>query len=73
MTGILGGAPRQQVITPQPPARMPDPEDPGVVEAKRKAVADALNRGGRSSTILTGKTSAPAGGGFDSYDKTKLG
>ena len=73
MGGLLGGGPKIDIPAPKPPARMPDAEDPGVVEAKRKAVADSLQRGGRASTILTGKVAAPASTGFDSYANSKLG
>lgn len=37
----------------QPPAPMPDINDPAVREAGRNAQADAMSRSGRSSTILT--------------------
>ena len=38
---------------PKPPAEMPDPNSPAILEAKRKAAADIMGRAGRSSTILT--------------------
>lgn len=41
--------------TVTPPARMPDPEDPAVKEAARRKQAEILSRGGRTSTILTGR------------------
>jgi hypothetical protein len=68
MTSILGF---KKPPPPQPPARMPDPESPDVVEARRREIGKRLESGGRTSTILTG--GAPAGGGgFDSYASDKL-
>lgn len=80
MTGILGPGPSNLAKpTVTPPARMPDPDDPAVLEAKRRQVAAALARGGRSSTILTGPggdtraTAPPAGvASADSYAGTNL-
>lgn len=53
-------------VTPQP--RMPDPEDPSVIEAKRRKQAEILGRGGRSSTILTGRP----GQSYDTFASTEL-
>ena len=39
--------------TPTAPAPMPDTNSAGALEAKRRAQADLLRRGGRQSTILT--------------------
>ena len=36
-----------------PPPRMPDPEDPAVMEARKKAQQAIYSRTGRASTILT--------------------
>lgn len=36
-----------------PPPRMPDPEDPAVLEARKRAQQAIYSRMGRSSTILT--------------------
>lgn len=59
-----------------PPARMPDPNDPAVIDAKRRAMMDALSRGGRSSTILTGPKPAARPSattvGADSYSGASL-
>ena len=42
------------------PPKQPDPvamqDEEAVMEAKRKAAADAVKRGGRASTILTDET-----------------
>lgn len=48
--GLLGGDSKPQL---QPVTRMPDQQDPAVLEAKRKQQADMLARGGRDSTILS--------------------
>lgn len=37
----------------KPPAAMPDTDDPAVLAAKRRSMAEAAGRGGRASTILT--------------------
>lgn len=81
MGGILGGPKPAILATPPavtPPARMPDPDDPAVREAKRRQVAQMLG-GGRSSTILTGpggdaRAKAPPAGvaSADSYAGTAL-
>jgi hypothetical protein len=49
-----------------PPAPMPDPQSPAVLEAAKKAQTDALARAGRTSTILT----APANRGGDYTGRT---
>lgn len=38
---------------PEPVTRMPDPEDPAVLEARRRQQEDMRRRGGRESTILS--------------------
>lgn len=43
------------------PVRMPDPQDPAVLEAKRRQMADMQTRGGRQSTILTDTLAQSAG------------
>lgn len=45
----------------QPPARMPDPNGPEVVEARRRKMSDMAATKGRASTNLTGNmpTAAP--------------
>ena len=41
---------------PQPVARMPDPESPEVLEARRRQIAEQRSRSGRESTILSDET-----------------
>lgn len=69
------------------PTPMPDTQDPAVLEARKKALADASVRGGRASTIMGGGVggtalgassngNALAGGGVsagDSYANSTLG
>lgn len=54
----IGGAPK-----PPPVATMPDPGNPAIIAARRKAAADAASRSGRSSTILS---NGPGGGDYSS-------
>ena len=44
--------------TPKPvaPTRMPDKDDPAVLEARRRRVAETQAQGGRESTILSDDT-----------------
>lgn len=51
MSKLFGGSPTPPPITP--PAVMPTPNDKGVQDAKKRAVQQAQQRGGRASTILT--------------------
>lgn len=51
MSGLFGGGTKKP--KPVPPQRMPDPEDPALVEARRRKALDITARGGRSATILT--------------------
>ena len=55
---------------PKPPVRMPDPDDPAIVEAKRREIGKRLESGGRQSTILTGRAREQ---NFDTYTSLKLG
>jgi hypothetical protein len=76
MANLFGGGERPKAPVVSPPARMPDPFDPAVMEAKRRAAADALARGGRQSTILGGNSRAgiaSVGQTFDSYSGKVLG
>jgi len=59
----------QSMPTPSPAAPMPDSNSTAVMEAKRRAQADVMNRAGRSSTILT----APKDRVGDSYANKTLG
>jgi len=59
----------QAAPAPSAPAPMPDSNSPAVMEARRKAQMDIMNRAGRSSTILT----APKDRGGDTYSSSTLG
>ena len=41
---------------PTPPTRMPDPQAPEVLDARRRALADRQAASGRESTILSDDT-----------------
>lgn len=71
MAGLFGKTPAPPPISA--PAPMPDNSSPAVLEAQRKAAADAMARSGRTSTILT-DTSGPAANqrGTDSYAGKQL-
>lgn len=43
------------------PARMPDPSDPAILEARRKKLADMQKRGGRADTVLSDALMGSAG------------
>ena len=55
MSSILGGTPRAQPMPKQPdPIRIPTPDDPDIVAARKKKIADTtLTREGSQSTDLT--------------------
>ena len=53
----------------QPPARMPDREDPAVKEAERRRTLEAMQRGGRQGTFLSGGGQATG----DTYAADKMG
>ena len=62
------------LFTPKVPALQPvtpmaNPDSPDVIEAKRRAALEALQRSGRTSTIMT---NAQGGTGRE-YSATKLG
>lgn len=61
--------PKSQPQQPTPPAPMPDPMSPAVMEAKRKKSTEMMNRAGRASTILS---QANQGQGGD-FSAQKLG
>jgi hypothetical protein len=73
MSGMFGDpspAPTQAAApAPKPPATMPDTNSAAVLEARRKAQTDVLNRAGRQSTILT----APKDRIGDNFSSTTLG
>lgn len=73
MGKLFGGKP-----TPQPVQRMPDTEDPAVLEAKKRAAGAAQARSGRSSTMLSTRgqaanAPAPNGAGTTAYKSSLLG
>ena len=72
MGGLMGGGSAPPAPKPKPPALMPDPQSPEVLEAKRLAAINALKRQGRESTILTSPSSRPSGG-YDAYNRATLG
>lgn len=37
----------------EPASRMPDPEDPAIIAERRRKIAEAQQRGGRDSTIMS--------------------
>lgn len=51
---LFGKTPAPPPIAP--PAVMPSPNDEAVLKAKKTAIANATQRGGRASTILTDGT-----------------
>lgn len=74
-------APQPTVAAPTP---MPDTQDPQVLDARKKALAEASVRGGRASTIMGGGVSGTALGASgspmsapttagDSYANSTLG
>jgi hypothetical protein len=70
MSGLFSSPSPPPMPKPQKPAPMPDTESPAVLEAKRVAALNMLQRAGRESTILTqASDSRPTG----DYSQTKLG
>lgn len=69
MGNLLGRKSSGMTEQLKPPAKMPDPDDPELVEAKRRQIMQTPKTG-RAATILTGKGN---GTGFDSFGSTKLG
>lgn len=63
---------RPKLPTPRPVERMPDPDSPDVVEARRREISKRLEGGGRTSTILTGGAAKSAPTSYDSYASDKL-
>lgn len=61
--------PKSPPVVPTPPAPMPDPNSPAVLEARRKKTSDMMNRAGRASTIL----SQGGGAGGSDYSAKTLG
>jgi hypothetical protein len=69
MTSIFGSPSAPAAPEVKAPATMPDTTSPAVLEARRKAQTDIMNRAGRQSTILT----APKDRGGGDYTSTTLG
>ena len=63
----MGGAPKPPKV--QPPAKMPDAEDPEMIEARRRRLEQMRATGGRQSTLLGDYVSNQLG----SSDGTKVG
>lgn len=73
MSGLFGGS-KPQVVQPTPPAPIPDNNAPAVLEAQRKAAAEASARAGRVSTIITDAAGPQANArNTDSYANKTLG
>jgi hypothetical protein len=60
MGKLFGGGSTPQ---PTPVTRMPDEQDPAVLEAKRRAAQQQQARSGRTSTVLTSRRPAANAGG----------
>lgn len=61
-----------------PVSRMPDTEDPAVLEAKKRAAGAAQARSGRASTMLSSRVQAAnapqtSGAGTSAYKSSLLG
>lgn len=61
MSGLFGGG-KQKEPKVQPPVRMPDPENPALIEADRRKREEIGLRGGRQSTIMTDAPRTTVGG-----------
>lgn len=61
-------SPKVKLPKPEPVATMPDAQSPAVLEAGRMAQQQAMARGGRRSTILSGGR-----GGYDNYSSSRTG
>lgn len=57
----MGNLFKPKVPEPQEPVRMPDQDDPALIEARRKRSQELMARGGRASTILSGTKLGGAG------------
>lgn len=78
MGGLFGS--KAKAPEPTPVARMPDEEDPAIIEARKRAAAASQARSGRTSTVLTSRaqrqaaTTAPgAQAGTTAYRNSLLG
>lgn len=71
MGGLFGGG---KTPKPTPPTRMPDEEDPAIIEAKRRAAEQQRSRTGRASTVLTTRQRDTTGqAGTQAYGNSLLG
>ncbi len=52
MAGLFGGG-KSKTVKPEAPVRMPDPDDPALIEARKRRLTELLGRGGRASTVMT--------------------
>jgi hypothetical protein len=65
----LGGMPKVAQPKMPDPVRIPSPDDPDLLEARRRRMQDEMaNRQGRQSTQLSGD-----GGSRPTYSRTTLG
>jgi hypothetical protein len=72
----MGGLFKTKAPDPTPVQRMPDTEDPTVIEARRKAAVASQQRSGRTSTVLSSpatRTAATPNAGTTSYGNSLLG
>lgn len=60
---VAAASKKPSIPKPEPVKRMPDPESPQVLEARRQKIAERQAAGGRESTILAD----------DSYSNNLLG
>lgn len=60
---------------PQPVARMPDEQDPAVLEARRRSASEQQARSGRTSTVMTTarQRQTPGQAGTTAYTNSLLG
>lgn len=68
MGGLFGSTPK-----PTPVTRMPDEQDPAVLEAKRRAAQQQQARSGRTSTVLTPRRPTAGQPGTTAYSNSLLG
>ncbi|GJD92924.1 hypothetical protein [Methylobacterium iners] len=79
MASLFGGGSRNRAPAVTPVATMPDEQNPAVLAARRRSMAEAASRGGRASTILTAPESGtPLGAsttiaGSSDYQASSLG
>lgn len=70
----MGGLFKSDTPKPATPARMPDEEDPAVIEARRRAAEASRARSGRASTMLSNRNQRAQGqAGTQAYGHSLLG